>query len=115
MAIGKAYYWVICLKDQDSPIGSICYWNLDPARNLAELGYELNPDWQSKGYMQEALEALIQFDFTKLGFRVITALTHPDNLASVRILERCGFIQDQESRWHSLEESEGYWVYFLTA
>lgn len=41
-------YWSICLKNRPVMIGSICLWNFSPDKKTAEVGYDLNPDFQKK-------------------------------------------------------------------
>ena len=57
----KSYYWGITLKEDGNLIGTICFWNLSADRKSAELGYELHPDYQGKGYMDEAIKEVIGF------------------------------------------------------
>lgn len=92
VAGGNGFYWAITLKENDEPIGTICYWNLDPAEAKAEIGYELHPDYQGRGYMTEALNAVVSFGFKALNFELITACPVEDNLDSARLLERNGFV-----------------------
>src|SRR5256885_1468893 len=50
----EAIAWVITLNGDPKLIGSICLWNISPEDNRAEVGFELHPDHQGKGVMQEA-------------------------------------------------------------
>ena len=95
-AEGKSYYWGIALKDQTGIIGTVCYWNLSADGKRAELGYELHPDFQGKGYMQEALKAVIDFAFQTAGFSELDAFTHKDNQASAKLLLKYGFVLNPE-------------------
>lgn len=90
---GNSYYWAICLKEDPRLSGTICIWNLSPDRKKAEIGYELFPDRQGKGYMNEALKAVIDFAFHSAGMETLEAYTHKDNLASSRLLLHNGFRQ----------------------
>jgi ribosomal-protein-alanine N-acetyltransferase len=83
-------YWGIALTN-DQVIGTICLWNLSFKDRCAEIGYELHPDFQKKGLMQEAIEAVLQYAFTTMEFQRIEAYLQTGNLASVRLLERNGF------------------------
>ena len=57
----------------------------------AELGYTLHPRFWGRGYATEAVEALVDHLVDREGVRRLSAMTHPDNMASVRVLERVGF------------------------
>jgi [ribosomal protein S5]-alanine N-acetyltransferase len=106
-------YWVISLKDDPKLIGTICLWNFEPHKDLVELGYELMPAHQGKGIMQEAAERVIGYAFDALKVKVITAVTHPDNAASVKLLTRTGFKPDKNHLYVRQEDVEGHIAYFL--
>ena len=93
LAENKSYYWGIVLKETGAMIGTICFWNLSQDRKSAELGYELHPDHQGKGYMDEAIKEVIAFAF-RSGFTRLEAFTHKDNLASTKLLLKHGFVHD---------------------
>ena len=57
----------------------------------AETGYTLDPNFQGKGYMQEALAKIIDFGFTKMKLRTVEAYTHKDNNPSIQLLLRNKF------------------------
>lgn len=92
----KSIFWVISLQHTTALIGTICLWNLEPESASAEVGYALHPDFQGNGYMQEALEKVIEYGFLTLQAKVIKAVVHPQNLPSGRLLERNGFVQTGE-------------------
>jgi ribosomal-protein-alanine N-acetyltransferase len=54
-----------------------------------EIGYGIDTAYQNKGYMSEAVQALIDWAFTHPFCRVITA-TDVKNPASKRLLEKLG-------------------------
>ena len=91
IAENNSLYWAITLKEKHTLIGTICLWNYSPDRKTAELGYELSPEQQGKGLMQEALQAVTRYAFEKAGFTTLEAYTHKDNLASTRLLLKQGF------------------------
>ena len=93
----KSYYWGITLKENGKMIGTICFWNLSADRKSAELGYELLPDDQGKGYMDEAMKEVIGFAF-RSDFTCLKAYTHKDNLASTKLLLKHGFVRDEERK-----------------
>jgi ribosomal-protein-alanine N-acetyltransferase len=93
----KSYYWGITLKENGKMIGTICFWNLSANRKRAEIGYELHPDYQGKGYMDEAMKEVIAFAF-RSDFTCLEAHTHKDNHASTKLLLKHGFIHDEERK-----------------
>ena len=55
------------------------------------LGYALGVDYWGQGYMTEAVRAVVRFGFGYMGLDLISATCYPDNPASRRVLEKCGF------------------------
>lgn len=88
----KSITWGIAYKDEDKLIGSICFWNICEGHFKAEIGYELMYDFQGKGIMQEAIEAVIDYGFQNMGLGVIEAVLYQSNIKSVKLLERNNFI-----------------------
>lgn len=56
---------------------------------VIELGYALHPDFFSKGYMTEALSALIKH-LLENGFDEVVCGAFDHNTASIRVMEKCG-------------------------
>ena len=56
-----------------------------------EVGYGLAPSAQGKGYASEAVRALCERALAS-GATAVIAETHAGNVASERVLERCGFV-----------------------
>jgi ribosomal-protein-alanine N-acetyltransferase len=98
----KISYWAITIKGNDTLVGSICLWNFTNNNTVAELGYDLHPDFQKKGIMNEALELVLNFGFNKLNFYQIEAFTQKKNLSSVALLKRHKFQQ------HPSRTDEGF-------
>lgn len=82
------YYFVIKNKLDNRLIGAACLKNIDSTIQYAEVGYELLPEFQGKGYMQNALEKILFFAFIDLELTTIEAFTHRENLKSRSLLER---------------------------
>ena len=89
-------YWAISLNKDEKLIGTICYWNISLEEGTAEIGYELYPDHQGKGIMQEALSRVIRFGFENMKIITITAFPTRDNYKSVKVLEKNNFILEKD-------------------
>ena len=87
----ESVYWAISLQNSDELIGTICLWNFSNDQLTAELGYELNPNFQRQGFMNEAIKHVIQYAFEIIGIKVIDAYTHKDNESSIKTLVKNGF------------------------
>lgn len=94
VANGESYYWAITLKDINILIGTICLWHVEPEKQRAEIGYELQTAWQGMGLMQEAVKTVMEYAFEVLNLKILIACSSADNEKSRRLLERCGFARD---------------------
>lgn len=56
-----------------------------------EIGYGVNEDCQGRGYATEAVDAAVCWALRQSGVERVEAETDPDNAASRRVLEKCGF------------------------
>ncbi len=62
----------------------------NPPRKMPRLGYWLGRPYWGRGYMTEAISALIAFAFGRYPSDRLGAGVFADNLASRRVLEKCG-------------------------
>jgi ribosomal-protein-alanine N-acetyltransferase len=58
------------------------------------IGYELARPFWRQGIMSEALTAILALGFGEMGLNRIDAVVLPDNLASIRLLEKLGFCNE---------------------
>ena len=87
-------------------LGSICYWNIAPQADKAEIGYEMHPDYYGKGVMQEAMQRVIQYAFSEMNVKTIEAFPVKDNIKSIQLLERNHFVRDYDIDKYKLPETE---------
>ena len=72
-------------------VGSCGFKGPPDADGIVEIAYGVAPEHQGRGYATEAAEALVAYAFRSGQVRVVRAHTLPDNDASKRVLEKCGF------------------------
>ena len=84
--------WGITLENESSIIGTISLWNFTQNNKIAEIGYDLDPKYQNKGIMSEAMKMIVEFGFKELKLDKIEAFTHAENLHSKKLLDTHGFI-----------------------
>ena len=84
------FYWVISEIEEMNLMGTICLWNFNAEYSEAEIGFELLPSHQGKGYMSEALERVLKFGLNILKLKRISGWTHPQNSKSIRLMNRLG-------------------------
>ncbi|MGV3560290.1 GNAT family N-acetyltransferase [Larkinella arboricola] len=90
--------WGITLNNKPGIIGTIGFVRISPENFRAEVGYLLHPEYQGRGIMQEALEAVVHYGFRVMKLHSIVAIVDPDNMASARVLERSGFRKEGHFR-----------------
>lgn len=66
----------------------------DVERFSAEIGYWLGEDYWGKGIITKALIATTAWARSQFGFNRVFALPFVHNLASCRVLEKAGFVQE---------------------
>jgi ribosomal-protein-alanine N-acetyltransferase len=107
-------YWAITLKGNDMLIGTTCLFNFSEGKIMAELGYELHPDFHGKGIMNEAISTVINYGFKEMNLKTLVALTKPGNLNSVKLLKRNNFTLDMYFDIVRREDASDFAVYFMT-
>jgi len=82
---------VVIEKSSNRIIGDIGLHFLDKEKKQVELGFTLDKNFQRKGFANEAIQEVIRYLFTELNkHRIITSID-PDNLPSIKLVERLGF------------------------
>ena len=82
--------WMIELKD-GTHIGELCFKGLD-SNGVVEVGYGIMEQYQEHGYATEAVKAISQWAFQEPKVLAIEAETDEKNIASKKVLEKCGFV-----------------------
>ena len=88
------YSWAITLKDTGEVIGRFFGIHPDDRVGQVELAYELGRNWWNQGLMTEAVQAVIDYFFTVVGFNRIYAFHAPENPASGRVMQKCGMTRE---------------------
>lgn len=109
----QGLYWAIAIKPDDLLIGTICYFGLDQENNMAEIGYELNPEYHGQGFMQEAIEKVIAYGFDVMQLDTIIASPRIDNESSVKILKRNGFESDSNPAENLNDTAESRYAMYV--
>jgi RimJ/RimL family protein N-acetyltransferase len=91
------HWYQIAIDDGTGLVGDAAVWLGEHART-AMLGYTLAPAAQGRGYAVEVVTALADCLLDHYGVRRVAATLDPRNLASARVLERCGFVYEGTAR-----------------
>lgn len=94
--------WLIELKVTRKFLGWVCLKHLGDTE-MIEVGYRLMKDAWNQGYATEAAAAVIEYGFHERGLTKIVAVTHPDNTASQRVLEKCGLQPNGSGTYYGSE------------
>jgi len=107
---GTWFQFVILLNDNQRLIGDIGlhFLNTSEENKQVELGYTLNPDFQGKGFANEALTEIIDYLFKVLSKHRITASIDPENTSSINLIEKLGF--RKEAHFKKSLFFHGEWV-----
>ncbi len=94
----EAITWGILLKNTKELIGTIGFWRMEKEHYRSEIGYLLNDNFQKKGIMQEAMQAVLNYGFNIMKLHSIEANVNPLNTASVKLLEKNNFVLEAHFR-----------------
>jgi RimJ/RimL family protein N-acetyltransferase len=91
-------YWVVEEKASGRFVGEVGLADLrreiEPALDgTPEIGWVLAPWAHGRGYATEAARAAIAWAETHLGSRRTVCLIDPENRASIRVAEKCGYVE----------------------
>ena len=93
-AAGRPAQWAMETKAEDRFIGLCGLVAVEPKHHRAEVGYWLGRrDW-NRGYMTEAVRETLRYGFDDLGLFRIEGFCLPDNLASIRVMEKAGMVYE---------------------
>lgn len=99
LAVFQRYFgrWVILLRDDvATPVGWVelaKYHGLridDTLNDYLALAYQMSPAYWGQGFMTEAARAVLDYAF-KLRLSKVLAYARPENMRSIKLIERLGF------------------------
>lgn len=88
----NSLYWAITLSDKNIFVGTICLFGFSDENTKCEIGYELLTKFQGQGIMMEAAQKVVGFAFDQIKVKKIEAFFHRDNLGSLKLLHKLGFV-----------------------
>jgi ribosomal-protein-alanine N-acetyltransferase len=91
---GNSYHWIICHQSSGEIYGT-CGFYRGFLEQTGEIGYVLKANAQGKGIMGEAVGLMLEFGWKQLKLKSIVAFTDKDNQASIKLLKKQNFIQEQ--------------------
>ena len=95
----EGFSFLAFAKPDDVMIGGLGITNVRRGvAQMASIGYWTGRPFVRRGYMTEAVRAVLEFSFTQLGLHRIEAACIPDNLASKGLLVKLGFRAEGEAQ-----------------
>jgi RimJ/RimL family protein N-acetyltransferase len=101
-------YWVLEEKATRAFVGEMGFGDfkrdIQPSLNgIPELGWALVTQAHGKGYATEGVKAAIAWGDQHFGRRKTACLIHPENVASIRVAEKCGYREWQRTAYKEHE------------
>ncbi|MFT3729666.1 MAG: GNAT family protein [Terricaulis sp.] len=95
----RAYALFVFREADDALVGGITLSNVRRGvAQTASMGYWAGERYAGNGYTTAAVRACVHYAFDDLDLHRVEAACQPDNIASRRVLEKCGFTQEGAAR-----------------
>jgi ribosomal-protein-alanine N-acetyltransferase len=99
--------FIFITKDTNEVIGASHFHNWQPMHSRSEIGYAMyKNEYKNKGYMKEAVKAILDFGFNNMGLNRVEAMIGPFNEPSLRLIKSLGFTQEGVMREHYCKDGE---------
>ena len=108
--LGLSARWGVEEKATGRLVGDVGFWRFVKERFRAEVGAKLARDCWSRGYMTEALVAVVGFGLEAMGLHSVEANVDPGNPGAIRLVEKAGFEREGLLREHSYDWETGRFV-----
>ncbi len=91
-------YWLIVIRKIPFGAGMAGFKGYPDQNGEVEIGYGIDPGYQNRGYMTEAVTGMIKWAFGEKACRSIVAIdVDKSNIASQRVLEKVGMAVFEKS------------------
>ena len=88
----------MAIRQKDGSLIGVCGFhgknNIPPLAYKDEIGYWIGKPFWGKGIMTRALAAMVEYGFTVRGLMRIEAPVYAHNIASQKVLLKCGFKEE---------------------
>ncbi len=82
--------WILITKE-GTKIGTCGFHCWNPSEGICDIGYDLHPDYWSRGYMHEAINRILGFAQNDMNLKKIMACIYTENEKSIKLVEKVGF------------------------
>ena len=98
-------YWVVEEESSGNFIGEVgfadCKRDLPALNGLPEIGWAFTTPARGKGYATEAVRAAVTWGDAHFSSPRTACTIHPENLASIRVAEKCAYREFQRTTYKS--------------
>ena len=98
------FVYPVITNNEGKNIGYVQLCKLD--EGTWEIGYHIAKNFTGKGYATEAVKAFLSAMAKKLNIKEVYGICLAENLASVHVLEKCGFTQIYQGPGNYLGKEE---------
>ena len=84
-------FWAAADAQTDRCLGLVNYHDGHIRSKRIAIGYIINPARCRQGLATEAVSAMLDFCFDRMSIHRVQAFIHPENVASLRLVEKLGF------------------------
>ena len=95
-------------KEDGAFVGDCALKTFEADNRLAQVGYTIVPEYWNRGFATEAVRGVIGYALASFPIHRIVASVDPRNAASVRVLEKAGFVK--EAHFRRSEWFKGAWA-----
>jgi RimJ/RimL family protein N-acetyltransferase len=88
-------------------LGAVALSDVQLSQLRSGVGYWLAPHARGHGHAATAVRLIAHWAFSHLGLARLELVTHPENVASQRVAERCGFVREGLLRSHMIIRRTG--------
>jgi len=92
LTLNEQIRYVICLKDSETPIGTIDLFEFDALQKTIGIGILIGEkSYRNKGCASETLNLIIDYCRNELSLVNVFCNIQKENTTSIRLFEKCGF------------------------
>ena len=93
--------WAIVQKETKKVIGEITLEDCGRDERYREMEFVISDAYAGQGYASEAALTILRYAFEDLDMSAVAICHYPDNHASRRVIEKCGFTYEGTLRRYS--------------
>lgn len=95
--------WAVEERDTSEVVGVSGLFRVENIGPEVEVAYHFRKDRWGRGYATEAARACLAYGFETIGLQRIVGLVAPENVASARVLEKCGLTREGRAHHYDMD------------